>query len=252
LGAAIVALGLGACSSPPLHPDAALALPAASPGAADHCIADWRPFALPGKRTTRYAPGVVAGRPALVARADRSASMLRHPLRVEPDALGQLNFSWRVPGLVVGGDVRDRDSDDAPVRIALSFAGAEERLPARERMLFDLAESVSGERPPFATLMYVWDGQTPIGQVVPSPRTDRIRKIVLESGTEHLGQWRNYSRDIGADYRAAFGEAPGALVGIALMTDADNTGTQAAAAYGAVCLVPAAATVALEADPLPR
>ena len=40
-------------------------------------------------------------------------------------------------------------------------------------------------------------------------RTDRIHKIVLESGAA-LGQWRNYERDVLADYRRAFGEDPGA------------------------------------------
>lgn len=235
----MVALGLGACAS--LSPPGVAPVLVTPPGADAHCIGEWQRYPLPGKRATSYSSGSDAGRPALLARADRSASMLRHPLRVEPDAIGQLSFSWRVLKLVEGGDVRERDSDDAPVRLALSFSGAEERLAARDLMLFDLAEAVSGERPPFATLMYVWDAKTPIDQVVPNPRTDRVRKIVLESGVENLGQWRNYERDIVADYTRVFGERPGALVGVALMTDADNTGTRTTAAYGPVCLAPLAA-----------
>lgn len=239
---AAVALGLSACA--PLHPAGGTAVLATPPGAEAHCIAEWQRYTLPGKRATSYSAGADAGRPALLARADRSASMLRHPTRIEPDALGQLSFSWRVRNLVEGGDVRERDSDDAPARLALSFSGAEARLPARDLMLFDLAEAVSGERPPFATLMYVWDAKTPVGQVVPNPRSDRVRKIVLESGAENLGQWRTYQRDIVADYTRVFGEPPGALVGIALMTDADNTSSQTTAAYGPVCLTPAPAKVA--------
>jgi head-tail adaptor len=59
--------------------------------------------------------------------------------------------------------------------------------------------------------------------VVVHPRTDRMRKIVVESGRESLRQWRRYRRSLAADYRLAFGEAPGPLLAVAVMTDGDNT-----------------------------
>lgn len=40
-----------------------------------------------------------------------------------------------------------------------------------------------------------------------------------------------------ADFRRAFGEEPGALIGVALMTDADNTRASAEASYGEVRLL---------------
>ena len=43
-------------------------------------------------------------------------------------------------------------------------------------------------------------------------------------------------RDVEADYRAAFGEAPPPISGVALMTDADNTGGSALAYYGDITL----------------
>ena len=63
------------------------------------------------------------------------------------------------------------------------------------------------------------------------------RKLVLESGPQHLGRWLDYERDIKADFEMAFGEAPGALVGIGIMTDTDNTRGQALAWYGPVALL---------------
>nr|WP_260500766.1 DUF3047 domain-containing protein [Aquabacterium sp. J223] len=71
-----------------------------------------------------------------------------------------------------------------------------------------------------------------------SGRSDRIRKIVVESGRARLGRWQRHERDIAADFRAAFDEEPGPLIGIALMTDSDNTGTSAEAWYGEVELLP--------------
>ena len=77
------------------------------------------------------------------------------------------------------------------------------------------------------------------GSVIRNPRTDRIRKLVVESGARSLNRWLEYERDIRADYERAFGEKPGALVGIAIMTDSDNTRSRAQAWYGPVRLVPA-------------
>ena len=47
------------------------------------------------------------------------------------------------------------------------------------------------------------------GSIIINARTDRMRKIVIESGGQGLRQWRNYERDIRADFEAAFGEGPG-------------------------------------------
>ena len=107
--------------------------------------------------------------------------------------------------------------------------------------MFDLAQLLTGEAPPYATLMYVWDTHAAPGSMIVNPRSDRIRKIVLDSGKKQLGQWRDHQRDLGADFQRAFGEAPGKLVGIAFMTDADNTGATSQAWYGRVAFDPDAA-----------
>jgi hypothetical protein len=72
--------------------------------------------------------------------------------------------------------------------------------------------------------------------VIINPRTDRIRKLVVESGVARKGLWLDYSRDISADFKLAFGEMPGKLTSIAFMTDTDNTQSEAAAWYGPVTL----------------
>ena len=60
--------------------------------------------------------------------------------------------------------------------------------------------------------------------------------MVVESGARKLNQWLDYERDIRADYERAFGEAPGALVGIGIMSDSDNTRSTTQAWYGPVRL----------------
>lgn len=160
--------------------------------------------------------------------------MLRQALRIEPGQLGRVTFSWKVPALIEGADMATREAEDAPVRVVLAFEGDRSKLSLRDNMLSDLAQALTGEPMPYATLMYVWCNTRAPEQVIVNPRTERIRKLVVESGPQHLNQWRDYERDIQADFRQVFGEAPGALVGVAIMTDSDNTRASTRAWYGPV------------------
>ncbi|HSV45109.1 MAG TPA: DUF3047 domain-containing protein [Ramlibacter sp.] len=201
---------------------------------------EWEHYALPGKARTLFSYSRKDGRDAVAVTAASSASMLRHKVRIAPEALGNVRFSWQVPQLIQDADMALREADDSPVRVILAFEGDRSRWSARNAMLSELARTITGEEMPYATLMYVWCNKRAPGSVIQSPRTDRIRKIVLESGPDKLNRWLDYERDIRADYQRAFGEAPGALVGIAIMTDSDNTRSRASAWYGPVRLVPAA------------
>jgi len=222
-----VLLALSACSA---------VAPPSSPTAAGPWQS-WQPFELPGKRHTSYQAREDGGRSVVHAQADRSASMFRRQVRIDPAQLSRVQFSWRVASLIADADLSEADASDSPVRLVFAFDGDHARLSSRNRMLFDLAQVLTGEPPPYATLMYVWDNRAGTESVILGPRTDRIRKIVLESGATHLGQWRHYERDLRADFKRAFGEDPGPLIGVALMTDADNTGSRASGQYGEVRLL---------------
>ena len=240
--AAAGALLLAGCANPPLlpvadSPWAAASLPPPDPSTPAAAGA-WQHTTFIGKTPTRFVYERKDGRHAVVASAQTSASMLRSAMRVEPEALGALRFSWKVPALIPAADMALREADDAPVRIVLAFEGDRSRFSPRNAMLSELARTLTGEEMPYATLMYVWCNRREVGSVITNPRTDRIRKLVVESGPRRLGEWLDYERDVRADFERAFGEAPGALVGIALMTDTDNTLSKASAWYGPVHLAP--------------
>ena len=156
---------------------------------------------------------------------------------VPADQLGALKFSWYVPELITGADMGVREADDSPVRLVLAFEGDRSKFSARNAMLNELVRSLTHEEMPYATLMYVWCNHRPVESVIVNPRTDRIQKIVVESGPHQLQRWLDYERDIRADFEKAFGEAPGPLVAIGLMTDSDNTRTNTRAWYGNVQLL---------------
>ena len=72
--------------------------------------------------------------------------------------------------------------------------------------------------------------------VQPNLHTGRIRKLVASSGTDAVGRWQSFRRDIVADYKRAFGEPPGRLVGVGVMSDTDNTRQRVRAYYGDIQL----------------
>jgi len=202
--------------------------------------ATWSHFKLPGKRPTTFEVVLEEKRVAIAAHAQSSASMLRQVVRVEASDLGSVKFSWKLPELIQYADMSIREFDDSPVRVVLAFEGDRRQFSAKNAMLSELAQVLTGEPLPYATLMYVWCNECEAGKVILNPHTDRIRKLPLESGPGKLNRWMDYERAVRADFIQAFGEEPGALTSISIMTDTDNTKSVARAFYGPVQLAPKA------------
>ncbi|MEO8279681.1 MAG: DUF3047 domain-containing protein [Ideonella sp.] len=236
---AVLALLAGCATGSPDAADALATSGWARASSSPPADSRWTHLSFPGKRASRYAPQRKDGRDALMVSAVSSASMVRRQVRVEPEALGRLQFSWLVPGMIDAADMTRRESDDSPVRLILAFEGDRSTFSAKDAMLSELAEAITGEPLPYATLMYVWSNRRPIESVIINPRTSRIRKLVMETGPDKVGRWLNYERDVRADFVKAYGEQPGALLSIGLMTDTDNTRSEASAWYGPVRMLPA-------------
>lgn len=189
------------------------------------------------RKPTQYAAVKHLDRAALQARSEAGNSTMRLALGPVPGRpLDKIHFSWCVPALNDLADLRDDDADDAVARVMLSFDGDRSRWSPRDHMLSELAQLISGQPLPYAMLVYVWDNRYPVGTVIPNPHTTRIRQLVVNHGTQHLGEWVHHERDMGADHRLVFGEAPGPLVGLGLMSDSNNTGATATAWFGPVTL----------------
>ncbi len=247
----VVAAGLlVGCSSTPEAPDrseepggtpwAAASLAPQLDSTALNAPGPWAHYRLPGKAASRFTYVRKDGRNTMLATAKSSASMLRYPVQMAPSDIGSIRFSWNVPELIAGADMALRDVDDSPVRIVLAFDGDRSTLSSRNQALSELARALTGEELPYATLMYVWCNTCVTESVIVNPRTDRIRKLVVESGAARLKEWLSYERDIRADYEKAFGEPPGTLLAVGIMTDSDNTRSATRAWYGPVELRAAA------------
>ncbi|KNZ33209.1 MAG: hypothetical protein AD742_07760 [Methylibium sp. NZG] len=186
---------------------------------------------------TSYAVERRDGRSVLHANADCARSGLHCPVHIDPAATPWLRWQWRVDALHEDATVGNDDAEDTPVRLVVAFAGDVSRLPLRDRIFFEQVELFTGNKLPFATLTYVWDGQLPVGRVVPYARTPRIQYQVVESGPARLGQWLAYERNVVEDFTRVFGQAPpGHISSVGVLTDSDDLKNQVEAWYGDIGL----------------
>jgi hypothetical protein len=230
--ALLVALLAGCASLAP--PPTVVAAFSGNPPDAD-APRHWRPLIIHrAKAPTQYRLVYDENSRAVVvhARAERSASGLKQPLDVDPAIRPRVAWRWRVQDLIAGADNLDRHAEDSPVRLMLFFDGDKRRLPPRDQVALDMAQMVSGQEVPYATLVYLWENRQPVGTVIGSAHTGRIKMVVAGSGRDRLGQWKQFERDYVADFERAFGELPGRLIGVGIMTDTDNTGAEIEAFYG--------------------
>lgn len=182
---------------------------------------------------SRYFTAEDAGRTVLRAEAWGGSSGLRCPVDLDPAEQPWLSWSWRADTPPPAGARADELAlDDSPARVVVAFDGDVAGLPLRDRVFFEQVELFTGQRLPYATLMYVWDGTLPVGRVVPYERSGRIRMQVVQSGPGGAGGWRFFRRHLVEDFRAAFGEAPGRLVSVGVLTDADDLKQPLSADYG--------------------
>lgn len=210
---------------------------AVTPGMA-RLFPGWQPRPMPGKRWAPFELVERDGREGLQVHAHSSLSILSRRMDDAPrSGPAHIDFSWWVERDLPDARLVDAQASDSPARVAVSFAGDRSRFAPRDHILSELLLLMTGEPLPYATLVYVWANELTPGTVVPSPRTQRIRYLVVEQGPQRLRQWVSHRRDVQADFRRAFGEAPGPIVGLALMTDTDNTGTGTRAVYGPVRLL---------------
>jgi hypothetical protein len=201
---------------------------------------EWQPWVFSRfNRRTDYRVVELDGARVLRAQADKAASGLLQEVDIDPHKTSFIKWRWNVPQLLIGADLTQKGSDDSPVRVIVSFDGDIEKLDVEDRAMAGMVKLVSGREMPYATLMYVWDNKLPVGTFLESPHSTRAKLIVVASGPSLLGKWAPYSRNLRADFKKAFGEEPGRITTVGVMTDTNATERAATAFYGDIVIVDA-------------
>jgi hypothetical protein len=179
------------------------------------------------------------GNTVVEARADGSSSGLIELVDIDPRQYPWLTWRWKVVLSIRGVDNARREADDAPARIDISFDGDSKKLTIADRLWAAQVKALMGIDLPYATLEYVWGDGAPRETVIENTWTSRIRMILVESGPERVGEWVTETRNVYEDYQRVFGEAPGRVTAVGIITDTDATGAKAEARYGDITFLPA-------------
>lgn len=176
----------------------------------------WQKYETPGGRPA-YDFTIVehAGRRALHMKSAGEHSTIAKEVRADLAATPILAWQWRVISLPQGADLRNRATSDATGHVFAIWP----RFPAFARSRL---------------IGYVWDPALPVGTVIPSRKTGAVTFIVVRRGESGLGQWLDERRNVAADYRNLFGEAPPSLSVLALSIDTNDTRSAAESMFGRI------------------
>jgi Protein of unknown function (DUF3047) len=155
------------------------------------------------------------GRRALAMRSAGDHSTIAHRVQVDLEATPRLHWQWKVRRFPRGADLRARATSDATGHLFVIWP----RFPAllRSRLIG-----------------YVWDPALPLGAIVPSTKTGTVTFVVARSGSGEQDRWIEERRDVAADHRRIFGEAPVAPGAIALSIDTNDTRSTAETLFGPI------------------
>jgi hypothetical protein len=206
---------------------------------------DWQPWILSRfNAKTQYSVVEKDGRKVLQARADKSASGILQELSVDPIRFPVLRWQWKLSQALPAADLTRKGTDDSPARVIVSFDGDMEKLDVEDRAMARMVKLFSGREMPYATIMYVWDNKLPPDTMLDNAHSTRAKMIVVDTGDKGVGQWSTFSRDIASDFQRAFGEAPGRVISVGVMTDTNGTDSVATTYYSDIALLPKPVTTA--------
>ena len=196
---------------------------------------EFRVVTYPNTKANQFSLVLDAGQTVLKVDSRNSAGAIAVPAA----KLGNLSsytlvWRWKVDRLMANADMENKLSDDHSARLYVFFDVPIASLSFAERTKIRLARSLTGVDVPTAALCYVWDNKHRVGYTAWSPFTQRLRKIVLQSGPTSIGQWTSEARNVAADFKEAFGFDAPAITGIAMGNDTDNTEDHVTAWFGGV------------------
>ena len=166
------------------------------------------------KGETHYSLLPVDGVPALTAESHAAGSGLFKEQRIDLTQTPYLSWSWRVSQPLTGLNEQSKPGDDYAARVYVVVKGG---------LAFWQTRAIN----------YVWAGNSKKDSVWPNAFAgDHAMMLALRGPEAPLNTWQHEKRDIRADFKRLFGEDITVIDAVAIMTDTDNSGHTASAAYG--------------------
>ncbi len=125
------------------------------------------------------------------------------------------SWMWQVEEGVRPTDLTRKGGDDRNLAVYFVFVDPERAEALKSRSARRILREETAR-----ALVYVWGGDHESGAVLQSPYSPRLMTKILRPAGD--GQHRERV-DLHRDFRVAFGAEPGALVGLAISADSDDT-----------------------------
>jgi hypothetical protein len=193
----------------------------------------WQSLALPRvSRETRYAPAQIEGVDVVRADAHCSASALLHRT---PDldlaATPWLRWRWRVDVEdSSGADPHTKPGDDFAARVYVLFRFDAASASLADRVRHALGKSFFATNLPGDAINYVFTSRAAAGDTWSNPFAKESKMVSM--GSPATGALVDVAANVLGDYRKLFGRPPPAVVGVALMSDADQRCDRSTAWFG--------------------
>ena len=150
----------------------------------------------------------------LSAKSQAAASGLTRKIKVDLTQTPFLNWSWRVDQPLAALNERTKAGDDYAARLYVIVDGG---------LLVWNSKAVN----------YVWSGSSARGATWGNAYLPKNAQMLAVRGKQDkTGVWVTEKRNVRADFQKLYGVDIQAIDGVALMTDSDNSGGEAAAQYG--------------------
>jgi len=139
-----------------------------------------------------------------------------------------LSWKWRALKLPKGGDERYKSSGDSVAGIYIIFPSLikPENLKNSWGLKIPIPDHLKPE-----CVKYVWSSSLPKGTVTKSPYSSKTKIIVLENGDSSSTKWVTEEVNVYEDYKRLFHKEPDEVRAIGILTDADDTSSEAMADY---------------------
>ena len=159
-----------------------------------------------------YKVMVEGGNAYLFAHSNGDAIQIGKKVKVDLKKYPILRWKWKVDKLCEGGDERYKKTGDSPAAIYVVFPTWKKWNPK--------------------SIKYVWSASDlPIGFRTKSPYASNTKIVVLRNKKSPLHKWVQEEVNVLEDYKYFFGKKIKDVRLVGIMTDSDNTKTEAIAAY---------------------
>lgn len=182
----------------------------------------WEPLEFSGRVPNRF----VTAPDGISVESEAAVSMIYAPVGAQDRGTARAAWTWTVDEGVPPTDLTQKGGDDRNLSLYFLFLPPDraEKLAGKAsltRLLRDRKARV---------LVYVRGGDHSEGEVLQSPYLGKRGVSIIKRGVGDGTFTENV--DLRADYRAAFGDDPVELVGLALSADSDDTNSRIVARIG--------------------